>query len=61
MATDITANLPEMNHGESSVYESGMDYSIADSTLDFLCDKPELAADTIAFLARERRQWLAGR
>lgn len=28
---------------------------------DLLTDTPELAGDTIAFLTRERREWLAGR
>lgn len=34
---------------------------LSEEFLSYLTDTPELAADTLVFLTRERREWLAGR
>lgn len=38
-----------------------MGYRLSPELQAVLNDKPEMAGDTIAFLTRERRDWLAGR
>lgn len=38
-----------------------MGHRLSTEVLPFLVDTPELGGDTIAFLTRERREWLAGR
>lgn len=38
-----------------------MGYRLSTELQEFLNDTPELAGDTIAFLTRERREWLSGR
>ncbi|KAI9797677.1 MAG: hypothetical protein M1833_005338 [Piccolia ochrophora] len=38
-----------------------MGRKLPEQVQDMLTDTPELAADTIAFLTKERREWLAGR
>lgn len=59
--TEMGLTLPDQHHSLLVVSSIDGGHSLSRLLLSVAKDTPELAADTVTFLTKEKREWLAGK